>query len=176
MSTCWCLYADKVMDRLTPLANIQLLKGSRKKYVLRLLPLPVTPSYFSFQSLTVDSSNDTMTHRCSHTLLILNTLPLSQAAHTPRPCSRHPSPYFPVVTANSISTVPSRPACSAPAAASRRGAWTVVAVTVEVRWCVSVREEAGWFTGSHPGAMPAGQNSPLASTPKSLPSVPGYAR
>lgn len=100
----------------------------------------------------------------------------SQVAHTPRPFSRPPYPYCPVVTASIISTAPSQAACSAPAASSRRGVWTVAVVTVEVRWCVSVQEGVGWFTGSRPGVMLAGHNSPLASTPKCLPSAPGYAR
>lgn len=105
-----------------------------------------------------------------------NPFPLSQATHTPRLYSRRPSPYFPVVTASTISTVPSQAACCVLAASTRRGVWTVAAVTAEVRWCVNVREGVGWFTGSHPGAMPAGHNSLPVSTPKSLPSAPGYAR
>lgn len=114
-----------------------------------------------------------LTHKL---ILNCNLFSLSQAARTLRPCSRRPSPYSLVVTATSISMVPSQAACSAPAASSRRGVWTVAAVIVEVHWCASVLEGAGWFTGSRPGAMPAGHNSPPVSTPKSLPSAPGYAK
>lgn len=100
----------------------------------------------------------------------------SQAAHTPRPCSRRPSLYCLAATATSTSTVLSPAACSAPAASRRRDGWTVAAGTAEVRWCASVPEGVGWFTGSRPGVTPAGPNSPPASTPKCPPSAPGSVK
>lgn len=99
-----------------------------------------------------------------------------QDVHTQRPYSKPRCPFSHAATASSISTVLSRAACSAPGASSQRGVWTVAGVTVEVRWCVSDQEGAGWFMGSRPGVMLAGHNSPLVFTPKSLPLAHGYAK
>lgn len=107
---------------------------------------------------------------------MLSRLHLPQAGRTPRLSSRPRSLYSLAVTASSTSKAPSPVECSAPAAYSQRGVWTVVVATVEDRWCASVQEGAGWFTVSRPGVMRAEHSGPLVSTPECRPSARGYRR